>query len=73
MFFDDPHALTEPDRVESGELRWRTIGLIGSTVILLVAHTIEEGDVEIIRIVSARRATRQERIRYDENRTKNAW
>ena len=60
LVFDDPYALTEHDRIEGGERRWQTIGLVGGTVILLVAHTIREGDVEIIRIVSARRAARQE-------------
>jgi len=73
LVFDDPYALTEPDRIESGERRWQTIGLVGSTAILLVAHTILEGDVEIIRIISARRATRQERMRYEQNREENAW
>ena len=68
--FDDPHALTEVDHIE-GEIRWRTIGLVGGTAILFVAHTIEEGDVEKIRIISARYATRQERMRYEDNRQKN--
>ena len=48
--FDDPHALTEVDHIE-GEIRWRTIGLVGGTAILFVAHTIEEGQVEKIRII----------------------
>jgi hypothetical protein len=40
-------------------------------VVLFVAHTTEEqGQHEIVRIISARRATRKERIRYDENRNK---
>jgi hypothetical protein len=69
LVFDDPHALVEQDRFEGGELRWRTLGLAGGIVLLLVAHTVrdERGD-EIIRIISARKATRKERKRYDENR-----
>ena len=70
--FDDPYAITEFDHVERGEKRWRTIGLIGASVVLLVAHTFEEGDIETVRIISARRATRQERIRYEANR-QEAW
>jgi uncharacterized DUF497 family protein len=69
----DPYALTEQDRVEGGELRWQTIGLAGGVVVLLVAHTIrDEGAEEIIRIISARKATRKERKRYDENREENS-
>jgi len=73
LVFDDPYALTELDRIAGGEIRWQTIGLIGATVILVVAHTIEEGELESIRIISARRATRQERMRYEDNRQKNTW
>jgi uncharacterized DUF497 family protein len=69
LVFADPCALMEQDRVESGELRWQTIGLAGGVVLLLVAHTIRDaGTEEIIRIISARKATRKECKRYDENR-----
>jgi uncharacterized DUF497 family protein len=71
--FDDPYAFTELDRIVGGEERWQTIGLIGATAILIVAHTIGGGPIERIRIISARRATRQERIRYEDNRQKDAW
>ncbi len=68
--FSDPFALTEQDRVEGGERRWRTIGLVGGISVLFVAHTVGQRDEdEVIRIISARYATRKERIRYDENRT----
>jgi uncharacterized protein len=55
--------------VEGGELRWLTIGMVGSTVVLAVAHADREEDdngdtIEIIRIVSARIAGRSERQRY---------
>lgn len=69
LVFADPYALVEQDRLESGELRWRTLGLAGGIVLLLVAHTVRSNqEDEIIRIISARRATRKERKRYDENR-----
>ena len=72
LVFADPFALVEQDHIESGELRWQTLGLVGGMVLLLVAHTvrIEEED-EIIRIISARRAVRKERKLYDENRKEN--
>lgn len=67
--FDDPWALSVPDRVVEDEERWQTLGLVAGTVVLLVAHTYreEEGD-EVIRIISARKATRHERRVYEENR-----
>jgi len=69
LVFADPFASVEQDRLEGGELRWQTLGLAGGIVLLLVAHTVrnERGD-EIIRIISARKAVRMERKRYDENR-----
>ena len=64
--FADPFALTERDRIEGAEERWRTLGTVDGLVILLVAHTLrEEGDVEVIRIISARRAEPKERKRYE--------
>ena len=72
--FRDPFRLTRQDRVEDGEERWQTIGVVHGVTVLLVAHTITEDDedgepVEIIRIISARRATPKERKHYEhENR-----
>ncbi len=66
VFFDPLH-LTVQDRVESGEYRWQTIGQVGGAAVLLVAHTVTEDGpepIETIRIISARRATPQERKRY---------
>jgi len=73
LVFADPYALVEQDRMEGGEFRWQTLGLAGGVVLLLVAHTVqsEQAD-EIIRIISARRAVRKERKRYDENRKKES-
>src|SRR5215471_11533101 len=72
--FEDPYARLEQDRIdEAGELRWQAIGLVGDTVALLVAHTArEEGDDEVIRLISARRATRKERHRYEQTRAQDA-
>ncbi|MGB7284233.1 MAG: BrnT family toxin [Candidatus Acidiferrum sp.] len=71
LVFGDAFAVMEQDRVEGGEVRWQTLGWPGGNLLLLVAHTVRnEGEDEIIRIISARKATRKERKRYDENRAK---
>ena len=68
--FDDPRARFELDRAdEFGELRWHAIGLIGGVAVVLVAHTVrEEAGDEVVRMISARRASRQERKRYEQTR-----
>ena len=65
--FDDPHALSKLERVVDGEERWQTIGMTDE-IVLLVAHTWrdESGD-EVIRLISARKATPTERQAYAEN------
>jgi len=67
LVFDDPHHISRLDREVEGELRWHTLGM-ASVQVLLVAHTISESDdeEEIIRIISARKATPQERRIYAE-------
>jgi uncharacterized protein len=66
LIFDDPLHVTYQDREAEGEARWQTIGMASDLQILLVAHTVEEEgeDEELIRIFSARKATRQERSIY---------
>jgi uncharacterized protein len=65
--FADPYALVEQDRTENGEERWQTIGNVEGVVMLLVAHTVsEQEEIEVIRIISATRANRRERRRYEE-------
>ncbi len=66
--FCDPHALTEPERIADGELRWQTIGVSGGAIVLLVAHTVRDESVDEIIRVLARRADRKERRRYEQNR-----
>ncbi len=67
--FEDPNALFEQDRFdETGELRWQAVGSAGGVVVLLVAHTVRMDDEgEVIRLISARRATRKERKRYEDS------
>ena len=54
LVFDDPFAVSEPDRIDNGEQRWRTIGMIGGCwLVLVVAHTVrfEERGTEVIRVI----------------------
>jgi len=46
-----------------GESRWQTIGMVKGVHGLLVAHTVSE-DEELIRFLSARKATPRERSIY---------
>ena len=64
--FDDPLALSVQDRIENGEQRWQTMGMVGGCLLLLVAHSVQAGEVEVLRIISARRADRKERKRYEQ-------
>ena len=67
LVFEDPLHLSRQDRFEQGEARWQTLGMAAGVVLLLVAHTWQdEGNgEEHIRIISARRANRQERTIYE--------
>ena len=61
--FADPFAITTQDRIEDGEYRWQTLGMVDGVVLLLVAHTLQEVEDggELIRIISARRADPNEK------------
>ena len=63
--FSDPCARVIHDADHSDEeSRWLLIGLSERLRLLIVVH-VERGDR--IRIISARKATRQERVQYEEN------
>ncbi len=74
LVFEDENCLIRQDRVdESGEQRWQALGAVslepGSALILLVAHVLREEEhdgEEIIRIISARRADKNDVRRYQE-------
>lgn len=71
--FRDPLFVSLKDRIVDGEQRWQTYGKVDGWLLVMVAHTVKEEDryaaiTEVIRIISARYATRKERQRYeDEN------
>lgn len=65
LVFEDPHHLSFVERVTDGEPRWHAIGSIAGIVTIVVVHTYEEqGSDELIRIISARKASRRERELY---------
>ena len=65
--FDDPYALMLLDETQEDEERWRAIGRAGVDVILVVAHAVRRrGSEQVIRIISARRALKHERMKYEE-------
>ncbi|MFY9293141.1 MAG: BrnT family toxin [Methylorubrum rhodinum] len=68
--FADPFLMTAPDGIEGGELRWKAVGSMGDFTVIVVVHTVRERnedgrEIEIVRIISARRADRTERGRYE--------
>jgi uncharacterized protein len=64
--FSDPFQVSDQDRIEGDEYRWQTLGIVNGFTLLLVAHTWTDDDgVEIVRIISARRAEKHERKRYE--------
>jgi uncharacterized DUF497 family protein len=72
LVFEDALAVTVPDPFEEEE-RWRTIGSPHDAIdlVLLVVHTWpipDETAEEVGRIISARKATREERRQYEEGK-----
>ena len=65
--FDDPLVAYLFDRIVEGEERWHAIGKVLMLPLLVVAHTWRDQDGrEVVRIISARQATSQERRRYEQ-------
>jgi len=65
--FADPFCLTISDRTIGREERFWTIGRLENLVVLVVVHTTrDERGEEIVRIISARKATPRERRFYEE-------
>lgn len=64
--FLDPLHISRRDRIVDGEERWQTIGRVNDVLLVLVAYAVQDEEEEVIRMISARRATRLERIEYEE-------
>ena len=63
-FSDDFAVVAEdPDRPD-GEERFLLLGMSGGLRVLLVVHCIREAG-SVVRLISARKATRSERAQYD--------
>ncbi len=62
--FQHPMLVLRDDRVDYGEERWISLGWI-KALVGVVVYTERWGDV--IRIISARKATKQEAKRYVES------
>jgi uncharacterized DUF497 family protein len=60
--FEGPVLTYCDDSYNYHELREISIGMVGVTVVLVVVHTDRSG---VTRIISARPATRRERVRYE--------
>lgn len=61
--FFDPNALTREDMESEGEQRFVTVGMDTLGHILVVVYTYRGED---IRLISARFATKRERMQYEE-------
>lgn len=67
LVFDDSHCVSFVANVVEGEERWYTIGSVEGIIVLAVVHTCrEQPPDEIVRIISARRATSHERKLYEQ-------
>ena len=64
--FDDPHGrlFHDPEHSE-GEDRFILLGMSATARTLVVAHCYRESD-SLVRIISARKATKRERLFYEE-------
>jgi uncharacterized DUF497 family protein len=63
--FADAECILLEDRIdEHGEMRWHAIGLVDATLLVAVHVYRSTSDEEIIRIISARKASQRESRRY---------
>lgn len=66
LVFDDSLRIEQRERFVDSEERWQTIGMINGVLLVLVAHTMKlEDNTEIIRLISARDATKAKIRKYE--------
>ena len=63
--FAGPTATIIDDRVDYGETRFITLGLLRGVLVVVMVHT--DRDDEVVRIISMRKATAKEAKFYEEN------
>jgi uncharacterized DUF497 family protein len=71
LVFDDPYALSDLDRIIEGEERWQTIGTAGFHIVLIAHLWWDEDGEEVIRLISARKASAAEKKAYEANKKTN--
>ncbi len=64
VFFDENARFDHDPDHSAGEDRFLLLGLSYALRILLVVHSYREDD-QVVRLISARRATKSERLQYD--------
>jgi len=64
VFADDRAILLDDPDHSADEARFALLGLSARLRILVVVHCHREGEA-VIRLISARKATRSERVQYD--------
>jgi uncharacterized DUF497 family protein len=60
--------LSELDRVIEGEERWQTIGTVGFSIVFAVHLWWDDNGEEVIRLISARKASMAEKKAYEANK-----
>jgi uncharacterized protein len=70
VFYDDRARLVDDPDHSDTEDRFILLGLSRALRVLIVVHAYREADA-VIRIISARRATPQERATYDAHGTRS--
>ena len=68
LVFEDTHALSALDRSIDGEERWQTIGTIGFHIVLVAHLWWDQDGEEVIRLISARKASSAEKKGYEANK-----
>jgi uncharacterized DUF497 family protein len=64
--FDDPRHLTQEGKIVGGELRFKTTGHADASALLTIIHVLRKTtDGPVMRIISARPASRRERRSYE--------
>lgn len=65
--WDDPHVEIVVDRSGSGEERYWAVGRVEPEGVLVAVHLYPDPhDEELVRLISARKATRHERRKYED-------